>query len=92
MFCGALKMPQPYDCGKKMLQDGQNHFKKGFESYSFHPIWGIEELKASEKERFISSKISKYIEFWKLEMLKDDLYAKFMGPHMKYCESILELL
>jgi hypothetical protein len=29
----------------------------------FHPIWGVHELKACEKERFISSKISKYIEF-----------------------------
>jgi hypothetical protein len=29
----------------------------------FCPIWGNDELKASEKERFISSRISKYIEF-----------------------------
>jgi len=29
----------------------------------FCPMWGNDELKASEKERFISSEISKYIEF-----------------------------
>jgi hypothetical protein len=29
----------------------------------FHPIWGIDELRASEKERFISSEFSKYVEF-----------------------------
>jgi hypothetical protein len=30
---------------------------------SFHPIWGNDELKVGEKERFISSEILKYIEF-----------------------------
>jgi hypothetical protein len=50
----------------------------------FHSIWGIGELKASEKERFISSGILKYVEFWKLGMLKDDLYARVMGPDVKY--------
>jgi hypothetical protein len=39
---------------------------------------------ASEKERFISSGISKYVEFWKLGMLKDNLYARDMGPYVKY--------
>jgi hypothetical protein len=29
----------------------------------FCPIWGNDELRAGEKERFISSEISKYIEF-----------------------------
>jgi len=29
----------------------------------FCPIWGINELRVGEKERFISSRISKYIEF-----------------------------
>jgi hypothetical protein len=29
----------------------------------FYLIWGNDELKVGEKERFISSKISKYIEF-----------------------------
>jgi hypothetical protein len=50
----------------------------------FHPIWGIDELRASEKERFISSGILKYVEFWKLGMLKEDLYARVMGPYVKY--------
>jgi len=49
-------------------------------------------LKGSEKERFISSEILKYIEFWKLEMPKDDSYSKVMGPYVKYWENILELL
>ncbi len=58
----------------------------------FHPIWGIEELKVGEKERFINNGILKCIEFWKLGMSKDDLYVRVMGPYVKYLKSILELL
>jgi hypothetical protein len=49
----------------------------------FCSIWGNDELKASEKERFISREISKYIKFWNLEMLKDDSYSRVMGPYVK---------
>jgi hypothetical protein len=45
----------------------------------FCPIWGNDELRASEKERFISSGILKYIELWKIGMSKDNLYSKVMG-------------
>jgi hypothetical protein len=41
----------------------------------FHPIWGNDKLRVGEKERFISSRILKYIEFWKLGMLKDNSYS-----------------
>ncbi len=58
----------------------------------FHPIRGNDELRACEKEKFISSRISKYIEFWKLGMSKDDSYSRVMGLYVKYWESILELL
>jgi hypothetical protein len=37
-----------------------------------------------KKEKFISSGISKYLEFWKLNILKDDMYAKAMGFHIEY--------
>jgi hypothetical protein len=57
----------------------------------FHLIWGNDELRVGEKERFISSWISKYIKFWKLGMLKDDLYFRVMDPYVKYWENILEL-
>ncbi len=50
----------------------------------FHLIWGNDELRACEKERFISSGILKYIEFWKLGMLKDDSYYRIMGIYVKY--------
>jgi hypothetical protein len=47
-------------------------------------IWGIDELKASEKERFVNIGISKYTEFWKLGMWKDDSYFRVMGHYVKY--------
>jgi len=34
----------------------------------FHPIWGNDESRVGEKESFINTKISKYIEFWNLGM------------------------
>jgi hypothetical protein len=37
-----------------------------------------------EKEKFISSVISKYLEFWKLNVVKDDMYAKAMGFCIEY--------
>jgi hypothetical protein len=40
-----------------------------------HPIWGNDELRVGEKERFIGSRILKYIQFWKLGMLKDNSYS-----------------
>ncbi len=51
---------------------------------SFCLIWGTDELKVGEKEKFISSMILTYIEFWKLGMSKDDSYVKVMGPYVKY--------
>jgi hypothetical protein len=53
---------------------------------------GNDELRACEEEMFINRGISKYIEFWKLGMSKDNLYSRGMGPYVKYYESILELL
>jgi hypothetical protein len=58
----------------------------------FHPIWGNDELRTCENERFVSSKILKYIKFWKLGMSKDDSYSRLMGSYVKYWENILELL
>ncbi len=58
----------------------------------FRPIWGNDELRACEKKMFINRGISKYIEFWKLGMSKDDSYFRVMGPYVKYYENILKLL
>jgi len=60
--------------------------------FPFRLIWGNDELRACEKESFINSGILKYIEFWKLGMLKDDSYFRVMGFYVKYWESIFKLL
>jgi len=52
MFCGALKMAQPYDYGRKVALNGQiKTTDGGFESCSISPDMGNDELRASEKER-----------------------------------------
>ncbi len=52
----------------------------------FLPIWGNDVLKLVEKERFINSEISKYLEFWKLSILKNEMYARVMKPYIDYRE------
>jgi hypothetical protein len=47
-------------------------------------IWRIDELRGGEKDKFINNGIFKYIEFWRLGMLKDNSYSKVMGPYVKY--------
>jgi len=44
----------------------------------FHPIWGNDASKSIEKEKFINCGILKYIEFWKLNILRDEMYARAM--------------
>ncbi len=44
------------------------------------------------REKFNRGGISKYLEFWKLRMSKDDIYARAMGPYVNYWENILGLL
>ncbi len=63
-----------------------------FNLVPFRVIWGINEFRVGEKERFISNRILEYIEFWKLGMSKDDSYFEVMGPYVKYWENILKLL
>jgi hypothetical protein len=71
---------------EKRLHRMSKTIDDGFESCSISLDMG--ESRVGEKERFISSKISKYIEFWKLWMLKDDSYSRVMGPYVKYWENI----
>jgi hypothetical protein len=46
-------------------------------------IWRNDELRVGEKEMFISSGILKYIEFWKLEMSKENSYSRVVGLYVK---------
>ncbi len=58
----------------------------------FCSIWGNDELRVGEKERFISNMISKNIEFKKVGTLNNNLYSKVMVPYVKYWENIFEML
>jgi hypothetical protein len=44
------------------------------------------------KGKMINSGLSKYLEFWKMGMCKDETYAIKLGPYMDYWEHIFELL
>jgi hypothetical protein len=46
----------------------------------FYPIWGNDATKSIDKEKFINDKFSKYVEFWKMGMCKDETYVKKLGP------------
>ncbi len=58
----------------------------------FHCIWGNDASKSIEKEKFISNGISKYLEFWKLNIVRDEMYTKAMGTYIEYWEGILKCL
>jgi len=58
----------------------------------FCPIWGNDAPKSIKKGKFINSGISKYLEFWKLNIFKDDMYARVMKPYVEYWEGILKCL
>jgi hypothetical protein len=55
-------------------------------------IWGNGVSKSVEKEKFINSGISMYLEFWKLNILKHEMYARVMKPYIQYWEGILKCL
>jgi len=40
----------------------------------------------------INDGLSKYLEFWKMGMCKDETYAKKLGPYVDYFKNIFELL
>jgi hypothetical protein len=42
----------------------------------FYLIWRNDASKLVEKEKFINSGILKYLEFWKFNILRDEMYPK----------------
>jgi len=40
----------------------------------------------------INDELSKYLEFWKMGMCKDETYARTLGPYVDYFKNIFELL
>jgi len=54
------------------------------------PIWGNDTSKSIGFFFSINSNISKYLEFWKLNIMRNEMYTKAIGPHIEYKEAILE--
>jgi hypothetical protein len=50
----------------------------------FRPIWGNDASKSIKEEKVICSGISKYLEFWNLNIMKNEMYAKAMVPYIEY--------
>ncbi len=48
------------------------------------PIWGQDAMRSMEKEKFISARLSKYMEFQKQGMEKNITYAMKMNPYVDY--------
>ncbi len=48
--------------------------------------------KSIEKAKIINNGLSKYMEFWRLGMCKDESYVGKLGPYVDYGKNVLELL
>ncbi len=49
----------------------------------FCPIWGNDASKSMKEKKLINNDISKYLEFWKLNIVRNEMYAKAM-PYIEY--------
>jgi hypothetical protein len=52
-------------------------------AYSICPIWDSNASKSIEKEKLINNNISKSLDFWKLNIVRNEMYAKAMGPYIE---------
>ncbi len=55
-----------------------------FKLVPFCPSWGNDVTKVVEKQIFITIGISKYLELWNLNMLRDPKYDDLMKPYVEY--------
>ncbi len=57
----------------------------------FCPIWGNDTSKSIDLFFFINNNISKYLEFWKLNIIRIEMYAKAIGLHIEYKEGYFRI-
>jgi hypothetical protein len=48
------------------------------------PIWGDDALRLVKREKFINSKLSKYMDFWKVGIAQSSTYEMKMRPYVEY--------
>jgi hypothetical protein len=49
----------------------------------YHPIWGNDASRLVEREKFISSGPSKYVDFWKVGIMQSSTYKMKMKPYVE---------
>jgi hypothetical protein len=81
--CPTIQLWKSDDEGRPKLSSGISKL------VPFHPFWANDITKAMEKQNFITFVISKYSEFWNLNILKDPKHANIMKPYIDYWEPIL---
>jgi hypothetical protein len=89
---GILRMDHQFDYGvKRNIICGVRKLPQRLPNpIPFCPIWGNDATKSIGEENFINGGLSKYVEFWKMGMWKDESYARKLGPYMDYWKNILE--
>jgi hypothetical protein len=50
----------------------------------YRPIWGIDLLNSTEKQKFITIGLSKYVEFWKVGIAQNAIYEMKMKSYVEY--------
>jgi len=90
----SLKDGPPIRLWGKKEQDlwGFETTTKTSKSYSFCLIWENDATKSIEKEKFINGRLSKYVEFWRMGMCKDETYTRKLDPYMDYWKKILDYI
>jgi hypothetical protein len=48
------------------------------------PIWGNDALRLMEREKFINSALSKYVDFWKVGIAQNSNYEMKMNLYVEY--------
>jgi hypothetical protein len=48
------------------------------------PIWGNDALRLMDKEKFINSGLSKYMDFWKVGIAQNSIYEMKMKLYVEY--------
>ncbi len=49
-----------------------------------HPIGGNDASRSVERNFFINSRLSKYVDFWKVDIAQSSTYEMKMKPYMEY--------
>jgi hypothetical protein len=50
----------------------------------YHPIQGKDASRLMERKKFISSRLSKYVDFWKMGIVQGSTYEIEMKPYVEY--------